>query len=367
MKNLPVRKAAAFRGLQNGYKGLMLAAAWTRLHTFVTPRRFLRLCVVSLVFVLGVIVWGALVRATGSGAGCGQHWPLCNGQMLPVFSRYQTLIEFFHRVTSGLSLLLVFTLGHFAFRLYGQNHPVRRFAVGSMVAMVIEALIGAALVLLRLVEHDRSVDRAISMTLHLGNTCFLLGALALLTWSAWNAQRAPNPLGSAGDAGSFRGGESSLRGGQGSPHETLALMVLGGFVVLAAAGALTALGDTLFEVRSFNEGWIRDWARDAHFLERLRVLHPVLALLWMVGALVWLQRLSSSWAKWALRLLISNLMIGAANVLLAAPVALQLVHLLVANLLWIALVLAWHESRVLFSRQPERSSSEPLVVTPSGF
>jgi cytochrome c oxidase assembly protein subunit 15 len=305
----------------------MLRAAWNRIHAWMDPKRFQYLCVGTLVFVVGVILWGALVRATGSGAGCGQHWPLCNGEMLPSLSRYQTIIEFTHRLTSGLSLLLVFALGHFAFRLYPRGHVIRRLAGWSMVAIVVEALIGAGLVLLRLVEHDRSVDRAVSIVLHLGNTCILVGVLALTSWAAARARSTDRarvlPVASAAHR-------------QGA-------WVLVGFVILAGTGALTALGDTLFEVSSFRQGWIRDWAKDAHFLERLRVFHPLLALFWMGLAISWLQSQRSAWSRRALVFLLTNMVIGAANVLLAAPLVLQLLHLLVANLLWISLVLSYIE------------------------
>ncbi len=308
----------------------MLRAAWIAIHSWMTPVRFYRLCVATLAFVVGVILWGALVRATGSGAGCGEHWPLCNGEMLPSLARQKTLIEFGHRLSSGLSLLLVFTVGHFAFRLFGPRHPIRRLALWSMVAIVIEALIGAALVLLRLVEHDQSLDRAVSISLHLVNTCFLVGVLTLLVWGVGRCLSSPN---------------LELPGGRIFPppsdHRLRGAMVLAGFIVLAALGALTALGDTLFEVGSFREGWVRDWAADAHFLERLRVLHPALAVLWLIIALPWLQSSTSVWGRRGLKGIVLNLVIGAANVLLAAPLALQLVHLLVANLIWISLVLAF--------------------------
>ena len=61
-------------------------------------------------FNLLVILWGAFVRATGSGAGCGSHWPLCNGEVLPRAPALATLIEFSHRLTSGVALLLVIGL-----------------------------------------------------------------------------------------------------------------------------------------------------------------------------------------------------------------------------------------------------------------
>ncbi|NDD92307.1 hypothetical protein EBZ37_09505 [bacterium] len=213
-----------------------------------------------------------------------------------------------------------------------RGHVLRRLAFWSMVAMTIEALIGAALVLLRLVEHDRSVDRAISIMLHLGNTCFLVAALALTARAAhyaWKNQGAELPT--------FPPPSASQKQG---------VWTLAGFVVVAAAGALTALGDTLFEVSSFQEGWIRDWAKEAHFLERLRVFHPVLALAWLALAISWLMSRGTVWAKRSLVLALTNMTIGGVNVLLAAPIYLQVIHLLVANLLWIALVFAFVSTEI---------------------
>lgn len=287
--------------------------------------RFVRFSMATLAFIVLVILWGALVRATGSGAGCGEHWPLCNGEVLPGLARQKTLIEFFHRATSGLSLLMVFALAWMGFRVSPRGHAIRRLSVLAVIGIVIEAAIGAALVLLRLVEHDQSLDRAISIALHLANTCFLVGTLALLTLTA-------------------RRGEDRIPWPAPGLQRRMGLGLLSGFVVLAAAGAWTALGDTLFAVSSFKEGWVRDWARDAHFLERLRILHPVLAALWVMGAIPWLQRVKSRAAAWALGLLLANLAIGGLNVLLAAPLPLQILHLAVANGLWIALVVSFAES-----------------------
>lgn len=284
--------------------------------------RFERYSVATLLFVVFVILWGALVRATGSGAGCGQHWPLCNGEILPGLARQKTLIELFHRATSGLSLLMVFGLARMGFKIAPRGHAIRKLSILAVVGILVESGIGAALVLLRLVEHDQSLDRAISIALHLTNTCFLVGVLALLTLTAHRDENRipwPSPGG----------------------NRRLGLGILSGFILLAAAGAWTALGDTLFAVSSFSEGWVRDWARDAHFLERLRIVHPVLAALWVTAAIPWLQRLKSSASKWALGLLVANLAIGGLNVLFAAPLPLQILHLAVANALWIALVVSF--------------------------
>src|SRR5437660_52419 len=129
---------------------------------------------------VAVIVWGAYVRATGSGAGCGSHWPLCNGEFLPTTPQTQTVIEFTHRVTSGLSLVFVAILLIWCWRRTTKGDWPRWSAVAAAVLLVNEALLGALLVL---VDHlgglDRSTPHALFLCLHFGNTLLLLAALAL--------------------------------------------------------------------------------------------------------------------------------------------------------------------------------------------
>src|SRR6266849_5083339 len=94
-----------------------------------------------------VNLWGALVRATGSGAGCGGHWPLCNGDVLPEAPQVATVIELTHRVMSGIALIAVLALFAWAFQAYPRRHSARRWAGWSLMFIVTEALLGAALVL----------------------------------------------------------------------------------------------------------------------------------------------------------------------------------------------------------------------------
>src|SRR5229473_6608919 len=129
-----------------------------------------------------VILWGAFVRATGSGAGCGSHWPLCNGEVVPRAPRLETIIEFTHRVTSGLALFAVVGLVVWSAVSFPRGHRVRRTAIVSLVLILTEALLGAGLVVFQLVAQDASVGRACYLSLHLVNTLFLLGALALTAW-----------------------------------------------------------------------------------------------------------------------------------------------------------------------------------------
>lgn len=283
---------------------------------------------VSLAFCVGVILWGAFVRATGSGAGCGDHWPLCNGAVLPKAERIQTAIEFGHRITSGISLLLVLALFVWTLRAFPKGSFQRKAAGYSLIAILIEALIGAAIVLLRLVEHDQSLDRAISIALHLVNTLFLVAALTITAV----APTVPNPRWRWPEGGTER------RWARG-------LVILFGLV--GGLGALTALGDTLFPVVSLSQELRDKFDSEArrHFLQNIRLFHPFLAVGW-VGA-AWLF-LSALWIKvpsikrlavWMLWLAAGQLALGILNVGLLAPIWIQLVHLLWANVLWILFVM----------------------------
>ena len=157
--------------------------------TFLRSRRnFTRFVWVTLGLLILVILWGAFVRATGSGAGCGSHWPLCNGVVLPREARVDTMIEFFHRITSALSGLFVLAMVVWAFRLFPKGHIVRKGAVLSLFFIITESLLGAGLVLFEWVAHNASVGRAISMALHLVNTFLLLGAVTLTAWWAGGGQ-----------------------------------------------------------------------------------------------------------------------------------------------------------------------------------
>jgi heme A synthase len=317
---------------------MILAATPSTSHPDAPSRakqRFARASWGALAFTIFVILWGAFVRATGSGAGCGSHWPLCNGEVLPQDPTTHTVIEFTHRATSGLSLLLVLGLFFWARKLYPTaQHFVRRMAKLSLIGMILEALLGAGLVLLELVAEDKSVTRAVSISLHLVNTSFLTAAMTLLASGA-------------------------SRDLQGQPLRALwitptlrkrAIWVISTFLVLGAAGAITALGDTLFKAESLAHGIQMDLAPGAHFLLRLRVIHPVLAILWGVGSLGWLLGLrypgnalglTANPARIAALLILSNLLLGGLNLLLLAPTQLQIAHLAMANLIWIQLILTF--------------------------
>jgi heme A synthase len=288
--------------------------------------RFARYSWLTLAYNVAVVLWGAIVRATGSGAGCGSHWPLCNGEIVPRAAKIGTIIEFSHRLMSGLALLLVVGLVVGAFRLRPRGHAARKAAVFSLLLMLSEAAVGAGLVLFKLVADNQSMARAMFMATHLVNTFFLLAALTLVAHFA-----------SGGVPFRVRGAF-----GGGVVLGVLALILSG------VSGAIAALGDTLFPAMTLAEALKQDLSPTAHALIRLRVLHPMISITAGLLALVLaLQLLKGEWTARSARrvtaLVFVQLAAGAVNVLLLAPVWMQVVHLLLADLLWIAFVLmgAW--------------------------
>ncbi len=271
-----------------------------------------------------VTVWGAYVRATGSGAGCGSHWPLCNGEFLPTTPQTQTVIEFTHRVTSGLSLVLVAILLIWCWRRTAKGDWPRYSAVAAAVLLFNEALLGALLVLF---DHvgclDRSATHALFLCLHFGNTLLLLAALALTA------------------RGISSGGRrfSAVR----TPYLTIATgLGLVSVMVIGMTGSLASLGDTIFPADSLRHAVVQDFSSSSHILLRLRVLHPIAAV---IGSIYVLWLLQTFWRKqerspWMPVTLTAQIVLGAMNVILVAPVWLQMAHLLVAGTFWILLVLA---------------------------
>ncbi len=145
-----------------------------------------------LLYNIAVIIWGAYVRASLSGAGCGSHWPLCNGQMIPQAETIKTWVEFAHRATSGLSFISVLVLLVWAFRKFQKGSALRKATSWAMGFILSEALIGAVLVLYGWVAENRSKARVVSIALHLINTLFLIASLTLT--ARWSEEKYPSKL-----------------------------------------------------------------------------------------------------------------------------------------------------------------------------
>jgi heme a synthase len=279
-----------------------------------------------LAYNIAVILWGAYVRATGSGAGCGSHWPLCNGEVLLRSPDAAMVIEFSHRLTSGLALLAVVALFVWIRRLCPRDHPARLGSALSVVFMLTEAAVGAGLVLFQLVADNATLARAMFMAVHLLNTFILLGCMSLTAWWLSGGQ----PL--------------TIRG-----RLATALAIAAGcatLLLISTSGAVAALGDTLFPSGSLSGGLAADLSTSSHILIRLRVLHPAIAIIGAGALLIFAPRLAPNGERTPRRLarimssfIFVQMALGLLNVVLLAPIWLQLLHLFVADGIWIAFVL----------------------------
>lgn len=310
----------------------------------VSKRRFRTYAWLFLAYLIGVILFGAWVRITHSGAGCGDHWPTCHGEIIPFAPSTETMIEYTHRLTSGLCGIFGIILIGWAYKVYGAGRIVWASVV-TLLFIIFEGAIGAGLVLAELVADDDSVARAVVISLHLVNTLMLTGSAAL---TAWWAGRAEPPSRTAW-SDEERAWASRAR----------VLVTTGVILVIATnmSGAVTALGDTLFPVDpTLGEGLLArvrdDLSSVNHFLVRLRIAHPIIAVV-TSASLIWIAahlRMESGRAlvaKLALVLIgcvILQVVVGVINVALYAPGWLQLTHLGVAQCLWIALVLLGYET-----------------------
>ena len=289
--------------------------------------RFQRFAGFVVVYNLAVILFGAWVRITGSGAGCGEHWPTCNGDVIPRAPALKTIIEYTHRTTSGLCLVFAIVLVAWAYKAFSKGHAVRKASVTVLVFVLLEAAVGAGLVRFGLVDKDESVARAVVIAFHLLNTLGLLAAGGLATYFS-----------------AFTIGERQIL----APEKKLLFGGVIAILLTSATGAVTALGDTLFPVAASQpaiERW-NDLSQGAHFLIRLRIVHPVIAVCAAIYIIL-VARLSGlrapdahakSTAKVLGGMVQAQILVGFANVTLKAPGYMQIMHLFMANVTWLMLV-----------------------------
>jgi heme a synthase len=318
----------------------------------INNSRFTKYAWFLVLYNMFVIVWGAVVRATGSGAGCGNHWPQCGGSILPSLERLETVIEFVHRLTSGLDGILVIVLVIWAFRLQPVQWFVRRMAVMSFIFIIIEGGLGAALVRFELVADNSSWARAVMIGLHLLNTLILL---AFLTLTAWGASQEKTYFQITAQTRLF------------------ALFIVGMvlFAILSAAGAITALGDTLFPPQSVVGGIEQSLSPTAHFLEQLRVWHPIIAIVtsiylftlgWYVQRSTPSEHLATR-INWLFMIIATQIGVGVMNIALHAPLWMQVVHLLLADTLWILLMIVTSETLTLATETAAEPKAKLSIAT----
>lgn len=272
-----------------------------------------------------VILGGAIVRATGSGAGCGSSWPLCQGHLFPNFALLDTVIEFMHRASSAILGVGAVVLVISAFVIYPAKHTIRFGALGVLWFVILEGLLGAALVIFGLVNNDASVARIVMMGLHLVNTFLLLGSITFVCALVSNFE-VPQKI--------HLSKETVLFG--------FCLLFL---LVTGATGAMTALSDTLFKPQYVGENFLKDLSSPDHILHFLRILHPFFAILSSVFfsfciVKFWDQdQRSKMLGSILLAIICIQLGIGIVNLSFLTPLFLQLLHLFLADILWVISVL----------------------------
>ena len=258
----------------------------------------------SLIFTLGVILWGAWVRFSHSGDGCGNSWPLCKGQITP--DSFTALTEWIHRITSGLSLLIVFGLMFASFRIYPKKHITRKLAFIAAVFIFIEALIGAVLVLASLTGTDSSLFRVITLSFHLINSLALVAVLTLCWKSALSEKMIIQ-----------------------KPH----IYFVGAFLLLALTGSIASLAGTLFPSASLFEAFLLDFLPESHITLKLRPLHPLFAIAFFLFLTAFLKG-----KKEIFLCALIAVFSGVATLFLLSPIYMKLSHLFIAYVFWIVLV-----------------------------
>ncbi len=267
-----------------------------------------------------IILWGAWVRLSGSGAGCGEHWPLCNGEVIPMTDSYKTIIEFVHRLTSGIYGLTVLGGVIYAAKEYGKKHRVFYSSLLVLIFTIIEALIVAVLVKKGLVDKNASHLRAIVIAMHLANTLLLISTHLLVEYFTTT---------------NFKINFKKLL-----TVKNLSILFL--FMIVACSGAVTALGNTLFPDTSLIEGMGRDFDISSPFLIQLRIYHPIAAIalgLLIISKSLKVDKTSSTYHRLLLPTIVIALCFGVINWLMMSPAWGALIHLLLADALWSILLM----------------------------
>ena len=311
-------------------------------------RRFVRFAGFVLGYNLLVIAWGAFVRLSYSGAGCGSHWPLCNGELLPNLASMETAVEFAHRISSGLVLPLTAALIVMAWRRFGRGHPATMSAWAALLFTCISAIVGMLLVRFEWVGLDDSAARTVTLAAHLINTMLLLGALTAAVWH-----------------------------GSGRPRVRLSgttgwLTAIGSLAILfvGMSGAVTSLGDTIFPRDSSMQVISEGLSTTGHFLLRLRIWHPFIAIsaaLILLFAVLVLADVCEREevrrrGRWLIAIVGGQMALGLVSVWLRAPTVLAILHLLLADALWIVALTVWFSALESPKRVRAASAMGPETV-----
>ena len=274
----------------------------------------------TLAFFVIVVLEGAVVRATSSGAGCGKNWPLCNGQILPSHPAVKTMIEFAHRSLTGICVLMFAVLIGWTFYATPKRHIARIASLVAGFLLLTEGALGAVLVLGGYVEKNATAARVFVQGVHFTNTMLLLAAATVVAvllgdklYAADAAPKLRKPI----------------------------LLTLIATLLTGATGSVAALADTIFPSPNLRAAMAADFAANSPLIIRMRWMHPVTSAIAVLGTL-WLIAIlrrnnDSRMATLLMLNVLLQILIGIADVLLLAPTWIQVLHLLSADMFWITL------------------------------
>lgn len=300
----------------------------------VKTGKFAKFAWFVLAYNLVVILWGVFLRASLSGDGCGEHWITCGGEFVPSAPQLKTQIEFFHRITSSLAGLVVIALLVSAIVKYVKNKTPHnsllvKMSVLSLFFIILEGIAGGLLVLTGNTAANWTPQRPYWMAAHLVNTFTLIAVLALTAWHA--------------------SGGRAVRYFRMPPKIALFIVLaIVGIFITGMSGSIAALSSMLFPSSSLSEGIAKDFSASSHYILRLRVFHPLLAIatgVFLIFLSGWFRRDAEQergvvrWSNALSMLVIAQFVSGGVTVLMLAPIVMQLIHLLLADLVWISFVL----------------------------
>lgn len=307
-----------------------------------------------LAYNLLVVLWGVFLRASKSGDGCGMHWLTCHGEVLPSAPQFKTVIEFTHRMMSALDGLLMLILLGWAFWIWykGREKSSRRTLITAAIAfffVLTEGALGAGLVLTGNTAETLTAARPFWMAAHLINTFILLAFLVLTARFA-----------SGGDALKFNIEKKYIAG---------LLIGVAAIFLVSISGSIAALSNMIFPSGTLTEGMAKDFSETSHILLRLRLLHPVTAILTSVFVIFltgWLakERFGDAkvmrWSNVLTILILGQIAFGSATLLMLAPIVMQLGHLLFADAIWLSFVM--FAAAFLSSAYSPKTDAEPIEL-----
>ena len=286
-----------------------------------------------LAFNILVILWGVFLRASLSGDGCGEHWLTCGGEFIPSAPQLKTSIEFFHRITSSLAgisviILLIWAIIRRRSQKSGNSGLMIRMAIASLTFIVIEGVLGGLLVLTGNTAANWTPTRPFWMAAHLINTFTLIAVLSLTAW--------------------FAGGGKPFNFNTSRKYLLMLTVAVAGIFLIGMSGSVAALSSMLYPSSTLSEGIAKDFSSTSHIILRLRVFHPILSIsvgVFLVFLAGWFKaqaKEKASVARWSNVLSILVLIqfaSGAITLLTLAPIVMQIIHLFLADAVWIAFVL----------------------------